>query len=287
MDWNDLRYFLAVAQSGSLSAAAVQLGVSPSTVSRRIEVLERDLQKRLFQPHRDGYDLSAAGRDLVPAAERAAAQLRQFERSAKGAGGSATTVVIEAPELLAQEVLLPALAPFMAAHPDIRIELRGSVHPARLAAEEADLVLRLVRPEKGNYRIRKLRRIGFALYASRDHVAAEGLPRKPEDLPNHRFIGWPESFDYLLMARWLATLYPGLEPQIRLTSLTAQLSAAGHGLGWAVLPDFAARPAGLVRAELETTPLAPDLWLLTHERTGQREAVGQVRKAIEAAAGQD
>lgn len=113
MDWNDLRNFLAVAQSGSLSAAAVLLGVSPSTVSRRIEVLEHDLQKRLFQPHRDGYDLSAAGRDLVPAAERAAAQLRHFERSAKGAGGPTATVVIDSPELLAQEVLLPALAPFM------------------------------------------------------------------------------------------------------------------------------------------------------------------------------
>ena len=285
MDWNDLRYFLAVAQSGSLSAAAVLLGVSPSTVSRRIEVLEHDLQKRLFQPHRDGYDLSAAGRDLVPAAERAAAQLRHFERSAKGAGGPAATVVIDAPELLAQEVLLPALAPFMAAHPDIRIELRGSVQPARLASEEADLVLRLVRPEKGNYRIRKLRRIAFALYASPDHIAGVGLPRKPEDLRYHRFIGWPESLDYLLMARWLATLYPGLEPAIRLTSLTAQLSAARHGLGWAVLPDFAARPAGLVCAELQTTPLAPDLWLLMNERTGQREEVGQVREAIEAAAG--
>lgn len=150
MDWNDLKFFLALAQGKSLSAAAQTLDVSPSTVSRRIEALERALQVQLFRPHRDGYDLTEAGQGLVPAAEQAGAQMRVFERNARETGDDlAGPVRIEAPELLGQEVLLPALAGFMAAYPRIRIELRGAVQPVRLAAEEADIVLRLVRPSRG------------------------------------------------------------------------------------------------------------------------------------------
>lgn len=99
MDWNDLRYFLAVAQGGSLSSAAQQLGVSVSTVSRRIDTLEQSLKLRLFRPHRDGYDLTPDGQGLLPAADQAAAEMHHFERKAKGADGRATPVRIEAPEL--------------------------------------------------------------------------------------------------------------------------------------------------------------------------------------------
>lgn len=286
MDWNDLRYFLAVTQGGSLSAAAAQLGVSPSTVSRRIETMERDLKTRLFDPHRDGYSLTPAGQDLVPDAERAAAQFHQFERSALGAGSKTVTVRVEAPELLAQDMLLPALAPFMAACPDVRIELRGAVRPVRLAAEEADLILRLVRPEQGDYRLRKLGQIGFGLYASSTHAEAAGIPQRGEDLRRHRLIGWPNDFGFLLMARWLDMLCPGLEPHLRLTTLSAQLAAARQGLGWAILPDFAARPADLVRAMPDGAALASDLWLLTLRRSAESDIVRAVQsRLIDAARG--
>jgi len=86
MDWNDLKFFLALAQAKSLSAAAAQLGVSPSTVSRRIEALELALHAQLFRPHRAGYDLTQAGLGLVPPAELAAAQLRVFSPHAEEGG---------------------------------------------------------------------------------------------------------------------------------------------------------------------------------------------------------
>lgn len=283
MDWNDLRFFLAVAQGGSLSSAAQQLGVSVSTVSRRIEMLERSLKLRLFRPHRDGYHLTPDGHGLLPAAERAAAQMRQFERDAKGTDGRTLPVRIEAPELLAQDLLMPTLLGVMTDHPHIRIELRGSVRPIRLATEDADLILRLIRPEQGNYRIQKIGQVRLGLYASPSHAATAGPLEKPGDLLRHRIIGWPDDLGYLLMANWLAQLCPGIEPHLRLTSLSAQIAAAKQGLGWAVLPDFSARSAGLVPALLDVPPLKPDLWLLTHSETGQREEVALTRKAISAA----
>lgn len=141
MDWNDLRYFLAVAQGGSLSSAAQQLGVSVSTVSRRIDTLEQSLKLRLFRPHRDGYDLTPDGQGLLPAAEQAAAEMRHFERKAKGADGRATPVRIDAPELIAQDLLMPAIAAFMQDHPGNphRTARFGAAYSPRVPGGRLDL----------------------------------------------------------------------------------------------------------------------------------------------------
>lgn len=281
MDWNDLKFFLALAQGKSLSAAALTLGVSPSTVSRRIEMLEQALQAQLFRPHRDGYDLTEAGQGLIPEAERAAAQMRSFERNAFETGDDlAGPVRIDAPELLGQDMLLPALIGCMTEHPRIRVELRSAVQPVRLAAEEADIVLRLVRPSQGNYRIRKIGVIRFGLYASPDHIRRHGSPQSPEDLTRHRVVGWAEDLAYLTMAGWLAAQCPGIRPCLRLTSFAAQVEAVRQSAGWAVLPDFIARPAGLIPGLTDLPPLAPDLWLLVHEQAQTLRRVQQVRDCI-------
>lgn len=281
MDWNDLRFFLAVASTRSLSGASVQLGVSPSTVSRRIGALEASLQLRLFRPRPDGYGLTAAGLKLLPAAERAEAQMRLFERGAREKEGDlAGPIRIEAPELLGQDMVLPALAEFIEGHPEIRVELRSSVRAVRLAGEEADIVLRLVRPEQGRYRQRRVGQVGFGLYASPAHIARHGAPGCVADLHQHRIIGWTDDLRHLVMATWLEKLCPELEPALRLSSLGAQLVAARQGLGWAMLPAFAAQPAGLQAAPLDGHQLAPDLWLLIHEQAAVLPRVRMVRDIL-------
>jgi DNA-binding transcriptional LysR family regulator len=281
LDWNDLRFFLAVATTGSLSGASVQLGVSPSTVSRRIAALEAALQLRLFRPGRDGYDLTEIGLKLIPAAERAEAQMHLFERGAREKEGDfAGAIRIEAPELLGQDLILPALAPFIGNHPAIQVELRSSVRSVPLASEEADIVLRLVRPEQGRYRQRRLCQVGFGLYASPEHVARHGMPESVAALQEQRVTGWTVDLRYLIMAMWLENLCPGLEPALRLSSLGAQLSAARQGLGWAVLPTFAARPAGLQAVRLGEPELAADLWMLIHEQAAALPRVRAVRDIL-------
>ncbi|WP_244427843.1 LysR family transcriptional regulator [Sinorhizobium fredii] len=281
MDWNDLKFFLAVANAGSLTAASSQLGVSPSTVSRRIEALEAGLKVKLFRPHRDGYNLTPAGRELLPSAE-AEAQMRVFERTAREKGGNHLTgpVRLDVPELLGQEVLLPGLAGFLQSHPDIRIEMHSSVHPLRLVTEQTDIVLRLVRPERGNYRQRKLGHVAFGIYAAPGYAARQGTPASPADLYRHRVIGWTEDLRYLVMANWLEALCPGLQPALRLSSLGAQMAAVKHGLGLAELPSFAAEPAGLVSLLPEAPRLIPELWMLVHEQAAALPRVRHVKDAL-------
>lgn len=257
MDWDDLRFFLAVAEQGSLSAAAVQLKVSPSTVARRIESFEKSTQAKLFTAHRDGYDLTETGRAILPAAQRAAGEIARFQKAMQ-ATDPQRSIRIEAPELLGH-ALLPVIGKVMAEFPDLRIEMRGSVRPVRLAAQEADIVLRLVRPEQGDYKMRKLGRLGFRLYGA----PTLPQPASNDDLRGMPLIGWPSELDYLLMSRWLSDLYPTARPRLQLSSLGAQLRAAIDGLGWAVLPDFAAKPAGLVQANADLPAFHADLWLLT------------------------
>ncbi|WP_425452674.1 LysR family transcriptional regulator [Paracoccus lutimaris] len=279
-----MKFFLAVAQGKSLSAAAQSLGVSPSTVSRRLDALEQALQVQLFRPHRDGYELTEVGQGLVSAAEQAGARMQVFERNARETGDDLSGPVrIEAPELLGQEILLPALIGFMETYPRIRVELRGAVQPVRLAAEEADIVLRLVRPTQGNYRIKKIASIRFALYASTDYVRRHGTPQMPEDLHRHRVVGWTDDLAFLTMATWLGGHIPGLRPSLRLNSFSAQVEAVRKGAGWAVLPEFIASPADFVRG-LEGLPsLNADLWLLVHEQAQTLPRVKLVRDCIVAA----
>lgn len=106
--------------------------------------------------------------------------MRVFERNAKESGDTlAGPVRIEAPELLGQAVLLPAVVRLMGDYPAISIELRSSVQPVRLVSGEADIILRLVRPSQGNYRMRKLGTIRFGLYASPDYIRRHGTPEQP------------------------------------------------------------------------------------------------------------
>lgn len=282
MDWNDLRVFLAVAHCGTLSAASAELGVSPSTVSRRVEMLEKALSLRLFKPHRDGYHLTPEGRSLIPTAERAAAQISTFERDATGTSRKIVTIRIEAPELLGQELLLPALGPFLAENSDIRIDLRGSVRPIQIGHEEADIILRLVRPEMGNYKIKRVGNVRFGLYASADYIKKWGIPETIDDLCRHRTIGWPAELGFLLMARWFAQICPEAAPQLHLTTLSAHLAAAKAGMGWAILPSFVTNAYGLQIALPQQT-FTSDVWMLSRLERSHEVKLQYCMKAIERA----
>lgn len=270
MDWNDLKYFLAVARAKSLSLAARQLGVSVSTVSRRIVALEQALALTLFSHHRDGYELTQAGIDLLPTAEDAAAQMSRLERAALETQGEYVGGVrLDVPELLGQHILLPVLQPLMQSYPDIRLDIRLGVQPVRLAAQESDIVLRLVRPERGSYKIRSAGKIGFGLYCSQDYARRCGVPEHIDDLRRHRLIGWHDDMQFLTMALWLNELCPDGKNRLSLNSLNAQLSAVECGLGIAVLPRFAAERANLQRLLPEGPNLTLDLWSLVQEQSAK------------------
>lgn len=281
LNWNDLKYFIAVARHGSLSGASRQLGVSTSTALRRVSVLEGALKRKLFHRHHDGYVLSSAGRDLLGMAENTQALFQTLEQSATTENENLSGVVrIDAPEMLGQQVLVPNLNRLTRTNPRVQLIIRSSVQPVQLSHQEPDIVLRLVRPERGNYKMRTIGKVSFGFYASQSYIREFGAPVGEQDLPSHRVIGWSDELRYLTMATWLEEVCPRITPSMQLNSLAAQISAVRAGLGVAVLPCFSATRENLVPVMSHIPPLTMNLWLLLQGQSGELPAVKLVKECI-------
>lgn len=263
MDWNDLRFFLAVARSRSLTEAGRKLRTSPATVARRIAALEHALGAALFAKSHDGYLPTAQGEALIGPAEQAEAHMLWLQRSgavpAEALGG---VVRLAMPELLGQHFIIPALAAFCQEYPRIGVEAVADVRPLTLKDREADLLVRLVRPTHGEYTVRRIGGVALGLYGSAEYVSAHGNPRTFGELAQHRLIGWEARMGFLPLSRWLADAVPTANVVFRAHTMSAQLSAAEAGIGLAVLPAFVARKFGLIRVVAEEEPFRSDIWLL-------------------------
>ncbi|WP_410012783.1 LysR family transcriptional regulator [Sodalis sp. C49] len=192
MNWDNTRYFLAIARTGSLRAAALSLGVDQATVARRLRTLERELITGLFTRHPEGYRLTAAGKLLVPEAEMMEAAAAAIRRKTVGLDSSlAGTVHIASTEALARCFLLPALRGLRRSHPNITVTL--STAPALLDIKrgEADLAVRSARPTDGSLIIRRLATVHMGLYASADYVSRHGLPLAGSAFAGHDLVMFP------------------------------------------------------------------------------------------------
>lgn len=269
LDWNDLRYFLAVARTGSTLAAGRVLRVSQTTAARRVAMLEQSVGLTLFERRQAGYSLTPAGEALVEQAEMVEAAATGFADAASSQGREASgTVRLTTQELYAVTVLAPILRDLHAAHPAIRIELDTSEAVRDLAAGAADVALRSAeRPTGGGLVGRRVADDSWTVYCSRDYAAAHGKPRRPRDLHDHPLIGGGEEGVWRAYRAWL--MQYGLEDAVAIHhgSSTGLLSAVRSGIGLAVLPCFVAdEDADLVRCMPPVAGATRGLWLLTHER---------------------
>lgn len=276
MDWNDVRYFLAVARTGSLTNASEQLRVSQSTVSRRIDALEGRLNVALFARHQTGYFLTDEGNSLVPHAEAVEAAALDLESFSAGASrGVVGTVRLATAENLASHIIIPALPRFREQHPDIRIEIVTGIASLSLSRREADLAVRLTRPEHGNITIRRLGEQAYALYGSRKYLADFVKPEDGGRFAGHSFIAWDDGLSHLPMARWLMQAMEGSPPTLTASSLQGHLAAACAGLGLALLPCFLAdAESELVRVVEPGDAFSQEIWLAIH---GDLAASARVR----------
>jgi DNA-binding transcriptional LysR family regulator len=178
MKWDDVRIFLAVARGGSLIAAGERLAMSPASVARHVEELERRLGVALFLRSRNGYALSDAGLAVIGDAERAEGALAALQHGATGAAASlAGTVRVAMPETFASALLMPRLTDLLVDHEGLRLEVATAVNVADLTRREADIALRLVRPSAGNVVISRIGSMSVGLYAAPDY-----LSRRPSAL---------------------------------------------------------------------------------------------------------
>jgi DNA-binding transcriptional LysR family regulator len=265
LDWDNLRFVLAVADAGGLTAAGRTLRVDPATVSRRLDALEHELRAKLFHRTRQGLEPTSAGARLVVHARRMAEEVAAVELGLsaedKGIGG---TVAITATEPIAEGFLAPAIATFRSRHPGIAIEVVTDIRFLDLARREADVALRLARPRQGDLRIRRLGTVGYGLYAAADYLARHGAPDPATGFAGQRLVDWPADYAVIPQTDWLRSVAAGAETAMRSNSATARRAAAAAGVGLALLPCLTADgdPA-LVRIPWPDVPPL-ELFLVTH-----------------------
>ena len=257
LQWDDVRYFLALARLGSLSAASRSLDVEHSTVARRVEALERALGLRLFDRLPRGWTLTTEGEALVVQAKGLEDQAIAFSRAALGVASLAGTVRISAPPMTASHFLAPRLATLREAWPDIDLELIGESRDADLAHGEVDLALRLARPTAAGLAARALGRMGSGLYASPAHAV-----RPPQEWV---FLGYDRSLGQVAQHTWLEGIADGRRFVLRSNDPAVLYQACRAGLGIALLPHFLARSdTALVAVPCDNAPPPRSLWLVVH-----------------------
>jgi DNA-binding transcriptional LysR family regulator len=263
LDWNNLKYFLAVARTGGLTPAAASLRTSASTVSRNIDAMEAALGVRLFLRQQRGYVLTDAGSTLFEQVAEVENAMHAVERHGAATGEIAGEVKLAAPESVAHCLITPQLPAFAARHPQLQVELIVSRQLADLSRREADIALRIVRPERQehgpDYIAHEVGRFRFGLYCTAPALAAAGDWRA---LPH---VSWDAAWVKLPMVDWLSKLFPGQAPVLRSNSMQTHYLAARSGLGAALLPRFwgDADPV-LTRVEVDLAHTGSELWLLYH-----------------------
>lgn len=241
MDWDLLRYFLELARTGRLTAAARRLEVDHTTVSRRVQALEKKLGATLFVRTSSGMALTDEGRLLLPEAEAMEAAASRVQGHAEQPANELSGVVrIGATEGFGSAVLAPHLASFAATHPHLTIDLVAVSAVVSISRREADIVISLERPRRGPFVVTKLCDYVLLLYGAKSYL--ENCPplNSLHDLKHHSLIGYLDDLLFSKQLQFINEIEPPERFTLRSTSVMAQLNAAAAGGGLSVLPAFLA-----------------------------------------------
>ena len=277
-NWNDLKAFLAVAETGSTLSAAQTMRVSQTTIARRIAALEEALGLSLFDRRQAGYALTPAGAALVRQAEDVRSSADRFDEAAAAlARDISGTVRLSTLEIIAVTVLAPVLRDLHAAHPEIHIELDTSDDMRDIGAGAIDIALRSIDEPKGGGLVgRRIADNPWTLYCSRSYAATHGMPKTRAELTQHPYIGggggmWPP------YRAWLQRYELEHAVVLHHGSAAGILASVRSGLGLAVLPCFVAdRDPDLIRCLPPKDGDSTGIWLLTHERLRHEPRVRSV-----------
>ena len=258
LNWDDVRVFLALARAGSLSTAARSLRVEHTTVARRVDQLEEALGVRLFDRLPRGWMLTSEGEQLSVRAGQMEEQALELLREAADGAPLSGTVRLSAVPSLGQDFLLPRLCAMHARWATVTLELVVEARVAALSRREADLALRVGRPQDPGLAARLLGSMQYGLYARAGYAAGRGAQ-------DWRFIGYDESMAHAPEQQWLERQRGQRGFAFRANTLALQRDAVRAGLGVAVLPHFMARgDAALEWLQQEAAPAPRELWLVVH-----------------------
>lgn len=261
MNWDDLRIFLAVARTGTLSAAGAQLDVDPTTVARRIARLEQTVERTLFEHTPNGHVLTPRGVEMLEHAQAMeSAAIASFERSIGGASPGGT-VRVSVSEGFGTWIVAPHLAAFSERYPDVTVELVASTGFLNPSRREADVAIMLARPKIGPLLVRKLTDYRLGLYGA----VGTGEPRTLAALKGQRLVGYVPDLIYSPALRYLDDVAGGLSANLASTSVNAQAAMVRHGAGLGILPCFIGEgDAGLTRLLAGEIDIRRAFWLVVH-----------------------
>jgi len=264
MDWDDLRVFLAVVRTESLSGAGKRLLLDPATVGRRIARLEDALGARLFLKSPQGYTLTDQGTGLVGHAERAESAMHGAREALTGPEGLTGQIRIGAPDGCANYLLPQVLAAICDENPGLEVQIVALPRVFNLSKREADLAIAVSRPEAGRLTVQKLTDYKLHLAASRDYLAQHPPITDLSQLNSHRQIGYIPDMIFDKELDYLSQIGAGTPP-LASNSVSVQLNWLRHGAGVGVVHDFALPSAPeLVKVLPDAVQLTRSFWLIRH-----------------------
>lgn len=280
MDWDDIRTFLAITRARTLSGAARALGVRQSTMSRRLEALEKRVGARLLHRTPGGYELTALGEAVLGNAERMEAEVIAVERTVQGRDIALSGIVrVTTVDTVATRLMPWAIAMLQETHPGICVELLPQTRSLSLSKREADIALRMARFEGNELITRRVGSFGHGLYASRSYLAAHG-PVEGEGA-GHAIITVLDDQAHLPEVRWLRSALPHARVALGTNSREAQFHAVKAGIGIACMSHFLAEgEADLVRIEAAGEGPEREMWLGVHRDLRHMPRIRAVIDAI-------
>ena len=273
-DWDLVRAFLAALEHGSLLGAARALGSSQPTLGRQIAALETQLGTVLFERTGRGLLPTQAALQLADAASAMQAGADALARAASGGAAAVSgTVRISASQPVACHLLPPVLAQMRQVLPDVQVELVASNSVSNLLRREADIALRMVRPDQNTLVAKRIGQVGVTACAHRDYLRRRGTPRQPLDLLQHELVGNDRGTDIVRGFAALGQTVTAEAFAFRTDDLIAYWQAVRAGLGIGFVATY------LLREDSAVLPLLPMLklptlpvWLTVHReiRTSAR-----------------
>jgi DNA-binding transcriptional LysR family regulator len=276
IDWDDLRFVLAVADSGSLNRAASTLRVNRTTVLRRINAFERKHGVRLFDRLASGYTLTDAGNEILAAARGFENAIVSLERKLAGQDLRAEGLVrVTTTDTLLASVLATPLATFKQEQPGITLDVTTSNAFANLAKRDADVAIRPAIDPPEFLMGRRVSSVAFAVYAA-----------STLDNSDERWIGPDDTLAGTSVARWMRSAMPTVRPDIRADSLVSMRELCAAGAGLAALPCYLGdSDARLVRVRPPIAEMTTALWVLTHPDLARTARVRLLMDHVSAALG--
>jgi DNA-binding transcriptional LysR family regulator len=244
MDWDKLKIFYAVAESGSFTKATINLNLSQSAISRQIQSLEYELKVQLFERHARGLSLTENGEYLYKTAHEVISKLKEVEsafvdKKNKPSGKLTVTTVVS----FGTTWLTPRIQEFMQLNPEIEVELIFDDKELNLTTREADIGIWMRKPKQLNYIQKKLMNLNYHIYGSAKYLERHGFPKNENDLSKHKFISYGKGTPSpVFNPDWALKL--GVKdgkkrkPSMKVNSVYGLLLAVKSGVGLAALPDY-------------------------------------------------